>query len=249
MDSVSVHGSITVGGDCGGCGGDSTVVELGLAGGGGCGCSSLSYESVVSKKGIAVATIGAIGAKWADIHVLGDFTAIELLFVETTAKVRFRFNPTRPELVGTLDLPSGGIVAGAMTLTVTDETGVQYTATVTFSGATNTPELVVSAINAALGALGAPQPPDGPVARLNLLKLELVSPGIGPDAFVELAAGAPSTLGLGTALVRDTGEADVTPVVYGTQLMQFPRSPDAPAQIQVSGVASLNIVAAGRVST
>ena len=127
--------------------------------------------------------------------------------------------------------------------------GTQYSSgAIAFGGGTNTPALVASAINAALAAAGAPAPTDGLWARLSANVLTVVPSGIGPSAFVQLAAGAPADLGLGVALVRATGTSSDTPDLEGLFLASFPRYPNAPIKVQVSGVASLDITAAGRVT-
>lgn len=248
--NLSLRGQLAIGGTCGCSGGDSTVRELKL-GGASCGCcggGSLSYDAVIPGDGLVVSTPGLIGQNFVDLPLLDSFTAIEFLRVEASAKVRLRFNPTRPQIVGTVALPVGGVTAGAATITATRSDGATIPVTVVFSGATNTPALVVSAINAAFGAAGAPQPPDGPIARLSGSFLALVNPAIGPQASIALAAGAPVDLGLGVVAVLVEGTSSDTPDFEGLYLSQFPRSPNAPTKVQVSGVATLDIVVAGRVT-
>lgn len=247
--SVAVLGTLTVGEGCGGCSGDMSSTPLALGGASSCGgcASALSYDHAVEFS-TAIATAGAVGSAWVDLPPLDQFTAIEFLKVTSSARVRFRTNPSRPTMTGSAPLPAGGVVAGAATITVTNSTGTQYTATVNFTAGQNTPALVVAAINAALAGAGAPFPPDGQIARLSGSTLVLVSPGIGPSAFITLDAGAPVDLGLGAALVTVTGTASTLPDTEGLAVIQFPRSPYAPTKIQVSGVATLDIVAAGRVT-
>lgn len=246
--NVAVMGTLSVGEGCGGCSNEHSS-PLALGGASGCGgCSSgLSYDHAVEFS-TAIATAGLVGAAFVDLPPLNQFTAIEFLKLSSTARIRLRLNPTRPTMTGATPLPGIGVQAGAATITVTDSTGTQYVATVNFTAAQNTPALVVAAINAALAAAGAPFPPDGQIARLSGTTLVLVSPGIGPAAFIQLAAGAPVDLGLGAALVRVTGTASDMPDTEGLVVLQFPRSPNAPTKIQVSGVATLEIVAAGRVT-
>jgi hypothetical protein len=219
---------------------------MGLGGSSGLCCDAgLSYDQATAFS-TSIATAGLVGAVFVDVPGLDQFTAIEFLRLVSTARVRLRVNPTRPQLTGATAIPAGGVVAGSATFTVTDSVGTQYTATVTFTGATNTPALVMGAINGALAAVGAPVPTGGQIARLSGTTLQIVNPGIGPSAFVELAAGAPVDLGLGVILVRATGTAQDLPDTEGIVVLQFPRSPNAPTKIQVSGVATLDIVAAGR---
>lgn len=244
--NVSIRGSLLVSeGGCGGCSSDQTTKPLSL-GGSGCCDAGLSYDHAVAFD-TSVATIGAVGAAFVDVPGLDQFTAIEFLELESSARIRLRINPTRPQLLGALALPVGGVVAGAATFTVADQAGVQVAATVNFSGATNTPALVAAAINGALAAAGVPIPVGG-LAKLTGSTLIVLAPGTGPSAFVQLAAGAPGELGLGVILVRATGTASDLPDTEGLVVLQFPRSPNAPVKVQVSGVASLDIIAAGRVA-
>jgi len=250
--TVSLHGNITVvdGAGCG-CSSDQITKPMGLgpAGSmsGGCCTGGLTYDEAAAVS-VTIATVGNPGAQWVDIKALDQFTSIEFLRVVSSARIRLRINPTRPQITGVATVPPGGVTAGSATFTVTDATGVQYTAAVAFSGATNTPSLVVGAINAALAGAGAPFPPDGQIARLVAGVLVLVSPGIGPAAFVRLAAGAPVDLGLGTILVTVSGTSSDQPDTEGLVILQFPRSPNAPTKVQVSGTATVDIVAAGRVT-
>jgi hypothetical protein len=245
--TIAIRGSLLLSdGGCGGCSGDQTTKTLSIGGSAVCCDGGQSYDQATSFS-TSVATVGAVGAAFADIPGLDGFSAVEFLRVTSSAKVRFRFSASRPQLQGAA-LPGAGVTSGAATITATDSTGTQFAATVTFSGATNTPALVVSAINAALAAAGAPFPPGGQIARLSGGGVLLVCPGVGPSAYVELAAGAPAALGLGTVLVRVTGTAQDMPDTEGLVVLQFPRSPGAPTKVQVSGVASLDIVAAGRVT-
>lgn len=104
----------------------------------GTGDQGLQYEgSVVTR--ITVATAGAVGAAFAPIDALNQFTSIEFLYLVSTARIRLR--STRPDL------------------TTTD-----------------------------------------------------------------------------------------SPDIEGIQIYQFPRAPNSPTAIEVSGVATLDIIAAGRVS-
>lgn len=252
--TVSIHGNLTVtdGAGCGGCSTDQVTKPLGLGPPGsmssGCCTGGLTYDEAATFS-TAIATVGAIGAQFVDLPALNAFTAIEFLRLVSSARIRLRINPTRPQMTGAAPLPVGGVVAGAATFTVTDSVGTQFVAAVNFSGATNTPALVVSAINSTLAAAGAPFPPDGQIARLSVTNaLVIVNPGIGPASFLQLAAGAPIDLGLGVVLVRVSGTSSDLPDTEGLVVLQFPRSPNAPTKIQVSGTATLDIVAAGRVT-
>lgn len=248
MNNLSIRGAIIAGDACGGCSsGDQATQQLGL-GGAGCCDGGLTYDAVIPGDGLVVATAGLIGQNFVDLPIFDSFTAIEFLKVKSSSKVRFRFNPTRPTLTGSAPLPVGGVTAGSAVITATKSDGTTIPVTVNFSGASNMPALVVAAINAAFGAAGAPQPPDGPIARLSGSTLVLVNPGIGPSASLALDAGAPADLGLGVVAVSVVGTSQDTPDIEGLALMQFPRSPGAPTKVQVSGTATLDLIVAGRVT-
>lgn len=95
--SVAVNGSIVVGsGLCtpstGGV--DQCVRQLVL---GHCGAGQgLTYESTVVTQ-ISVSTAGSVGDEFAALDVLSQFTAIEFLFLQSSARIRLQFT-----------LPGGG---------------------------------------------------------------------------------------------------------------------------------------------
>ena len=69
----------------------------------------------------------------------------------------------------------------------------------------------------------------------------------GSQGSVDVTGGTGrATLGLALGSVSGLGE-DLN--VYGSMLCEFPTYPDAPSRIQVSGTATLDVVAAGRSAT
>jgi hypothetical protein len=184
------------------------------------------------------------------VPVLDQFEAIELLVVSGSARYRLRFDPTVPTMTGTASIAAGGVTAGSATWVVADSTGVTTSVAVAFSGSTNTPAAVRNAVNAAFAALGVAPPVNGGLwATLSAANvLSVVSQGIGSLAYIELQAGAPAGLQMGTSLLRVSGTDVQTPDLEGLYVAQFPRDPDAPTKVQISGVATFDIIAAGRVS-
>jgi hypothetical protein len=249
METVSVSGTTTIGGSsCGGCSGSGGCSEAIALGGAGACAGGLTYESAIAAP-VTVSTAGLVGQNWVDLPVASGFTAIEYLQLATSSKVRLRFNPTRPQLVGSVALPLAGVQSGTLNFTVTTDGGVASPVAVTFTAGQSTPALVALAINVAVAAAGVQPPADGPVARVSGLGvLTLVNPGIGPLAVLTLAAGANVLLGLGTAQVIVEGTSSDTPDIEGLWISQFPRSPNAPVRVQISGVASIDLVVAGRVT-
>lgn len=248
METLSVRGTTAIGGAGCGCGdGSGATRELVLGGAGAC-ASGLQYESAIAAP-VTVSTSGSVGQNWVDLPVADAFTAVEFLQVTSSARIRLRFNPTRPQIVGTVALPLTGVQTGTLNFTVTNDLGVASPVAVAFTASQNTPAAVALAINVAVAAAGVQPPSDGPVARLSALNvLTLVNPGVGPLAVLTLAAGANALLGLGTVQVVVEGTVFEMPDTEGLVVLQFPRSPNAPTRVQVSGVASLDVVVAGRVS-
>lgn len=248
--SVGVRGQVVIGGLCGGCGSNgATSRVLELLGAGSC-SGDLLYGGAVPADDISISTGGLIGQNWADVPVLDQFEAIELLVVSGSARYRLRFDPTTPKMTGSASIAAGGVTAGSATWVVADSTGVTTSVTAAFSGSTNTPAAVRNAVNAAFAAAGVAPPVAGGLwATLDASNvLSVVSSGIGATSYVEIQAGAPAGLQMGTVLTRVTGTETQTTDLEGLYVAQFPRDPDAPTKVQISGVATFDIIAAGRVS-
>lgn len=239
MGSIAIHGYATVNegscnDGCGGSNGTSTDVPLEPDSG----CTAKVYDSTPIIP-LQLNTAGAIGAVYQQVAL--GLSAIEMLIIRASRAVRVRLDPTRPVFT-TGVVGAGGVTSGSITLTIAGTDGTARPAVVvTFSGSTNTRDLVVAAINAALGGAGIPTPPDAPPAVLGADNtIGISSFGVGPSARVTAVDTAAGLLTAGT----ETGTATDFPAMGGTIVMPFDRN-EAPAELWLSGQATLTIVAGG----
>lgn len=196
------------------------------------------YESIVmTAVPLRVSTAGSVGQNFTDLDVLADFTALEFLYVKAASPVVLRIGADAAEVVGEgASYPTG--FAGTETLLVTiDGTAL----TVAFTSGDQTLAQVVARINAAAALAGLPAPRASELD--GQLRIRGVSTGAAGSVVVTGGTGA-EALGL-DSLPSALGEgADVH--VDSLFLNTFGRGSDAPSRVQVSGQASLSIVAAGR---
>lgn len=240
MGSLLLRGSLDVGAGCGGCGGcsgcgsDRTMRALGLR------CPGSSYYQSVVATGapIRVQTTGAPGDEFVDLDLLADLIGVEFLYVKSDAPIVLRLDAEAARVVG-----SGGTFptgfAGGETLTL-DVDGTAVTAT--FQVGDQTAAQVVARINGACAIAGLPTP------RASVSGTQVAVDGVltGPEGNVDVTGGTgAATLGLSGASAVGSGQ-DIP--VWGTFLAEFRTYPDSVSRVQVSGQASLSIVAAGRTS-
>ncbi len=235
--SMNLRGSLEAGGDgcsssCGSGGSGRAVQQLALR------CSPTTYQSAVQTDNpIQVQTTGAIGAEFIDLPILEQLTAIELLYVKTTAPLLLRIGADVARMTGT-----GGTFAlvGAETLNLEID-GIPVA--VLFVAGDDTAAEVSARINAACALAGLPTPRSSVVGG----QLQIESVLTGDDGDVEVVSGtASATIGLTNGAIAMGSGADVR--VYGTMLVEFDPYPNAPTRVQVSGQGQITVLAAGRTS-
>jgi hypothetical protein len=240
-DSVALKGTLTIGGGTcvsGGCGGagDQSVKSLALR----CASGQVFQTVVETASPIAISTPGLIGAAFADLDILGDLTSIELLYVRTDRQILLRVGAAPAVVTGVGGLfPT--LFVGGETLTLTiDGTPVS----VAFLVGDQTAAQCAARINAAC-ALAGLATPRAVVASSGQIAISGVLTGAQGTVVVTGGTGA-AALGM-TGLSAVGLGADVP--VYGTMLIEFgvagQTSPPLPSRIQVSGLASITVVAAG----
>lgn len=224
-----------LGGDACGCsdGASRTLVPLDF------GCSAQSFQQAVQAEDVRIQTSGAIGDQWVDLPVVQQLQAVELLYVRSSAQVRLRIGAAPATLTG-----SGGTFptgfAGAETFNVTID-GVAVA--VTFQAGDQTAAQVAARINAAAALAGLASPRVTVSTTTGQLAISGVLTGAQGSVAVTGGTGRTQIGFAGTP--SDVGDgADVD--VQGVYLNQFPRSPNAPLRIQASGIATMDIIAAGR---
>jgi hypothetical protein len=230
---LELSGTITIAGDDCSCvgAGDSLVKAIGSE------CPTGYQTCVATAKPISVATTGVLGAEFVDLDLLDSLTRIEFLYVRSNAEIILRIGAAPAQLDG-----SGGTFpttfAGGETLNLTIDT-VSFI--VTFDVADQTAAQCAARINAA-AALAGLATPRASVLASGELSINGVLTGSAGGVAVTGGTGA-ATLGLAVSSVVGSG-ADVN--VLGTFLNEFPRNTNAPSRVQVSGVASVSVVAGGR---
>lgn len=237
--NITLKGSLQIGGDaCGSsCGNSSNNVRpLSLR------CGSGLYETVIdTATPLVIQTQGLPGAAFVDLEVLGDLTAIEFLYAESTGPMVLRIGASEAQLTATGATYPTGFTGGETLNIVIDGTPVA----VVFDVADQTLQQVVARINAAcaLATLATPR-----AAMSSPLGGQLVIFGTltGAQGSVEVVSGTASAdLGLTNGAVAVGGGDDVP--INGLFIAQFPSYPNAaPARVQVSGQGRLSLVGAGR---
>lgn len=235
-ETVSLQGSLEVGAQVsGGCGPqDVHRHDLELL------VDPAYYESIVNTPAaLRIETAGAIGAAWEDLDVLDDLVAVELLYLRSSAPIRARIGAAAAAVEGVAGtFPTG--FGGGETLLLTIDALPQFTTT--FDVADQSAAQVAARINAAAALAGHPTP-RASVLSTGQLRIEGVATGKEGSVAVGGGTGA-ATLGL-TGLTAVGSGADVD--IKGTFLCEFPRYQEgAPQRVQLSGVATVKVFAAGR---
>jgi len=239
-DSISLKGVLEIGGgacvsSCGSA--DRSTKGITLR----CATGQQFQSAVETAEPIRISTPGAVGASFVDLSLLGDLTAIELLYVRSDQPIALRIGAASPELTGT-----GGIFptlfAGGETLLL-DFDGAAIT--VTFLAGDQSAAQVVARINSACAFAGLPTPRASVATSGQIL---LLGVGTGTGATLDVLGGTgAATIGFaGTPSALGAG-ADVP--VWGTFICEFGVAgslPAPPERVQFSGAANLTIVAAGR---
>lgn len=234
--SVELRGTLQVGGDacassCGGA--DSLIYQLGLR------CGTSQFQSVVAvPKDLQIQTPGLPGDAFVDLDVLEDLTAIELLYLKSNNALIVRIG-AGPAIITGVGGTFPTLFAGSETLNLTLD-GVPFVTT--FTAGDQTAAQCAARINAA-AALAGIATPRAIVTSSGQLQISGILTGEDGSLAVTGGSGA-ATLGLTGLTAVGTG-ADVR--INGTLLLEFDQQA-APARVQVSGNATLRLLAAGRSS-
>lgn len=202
-------------------------------------CPTKIFETICEcPTPLRIATSGAVGQNFEDVPLLEEFTAIEFLMLQTNAEIIARINAAAATLLGV-----GGVFpttfVGAETFNFTvDGTAIA----VIFTAAAQAAQDVVNEINAAAALLGLTAMP-ARVDTSGQIALTGVLTGTAGTVVVTGGTGA-ATIGFPATPSAVGGGDDVR--VQGLAMIEFPRFPNAPTRIQLSGVAQVEILAAGR---
>jgi hypothetical protein len=230
---LQLQGALIVGG-AGGCGcssgADTKVVNLALA------CAAAFFGAVASTEcAQAVSTAGALGDNWVELPVSEAVGGIQFAYVKTTAPVMLRIGAAPAELAGASGAFPTGFVGGETFAFTVDGVAVATTFT---SGAQSALQVATQINQAAVGAglafLPASVQTNG---QLMLRGLKTGSQGSVDITTANATVGYPSASGFAE------GEGQDIPV-SGLFLNQFDQL-TAPERIQISGVASVEVLLAG----
>jgi len=236
MGSLVLNGFLQAGGDGCGCsdssGGSGCTERLGLR------CSPGTYQSILSTDApIRVSTPGAVGDAFVPLAMLGDFVGIEFLYVKSNAPIALCIDAGSASLTSdAITLPTGFVGGETMTVTIDQHTPV----VVTFLAGDQTLAQVVARINAAFALAGLPTPR---CEAVGTTKLKITAIECGPSS--EVLIGAAPAIPFTTSLA--TGNGSIIEFA-GTFMIEFNPYPDSPSRVEVSGQASISVLAAGRTS-
>lgn len=237
-DQLNLKGSLEFGaGSCASscASGDRTTKTLAFA----CGCGRTFQSAVETPVPLQIQTLGVVGAAWDDLDVLGDLTAIEFLFARSSAGMLLRIGASQAILTAVGGLYPTTFV-GAETLNVTID-GVAVA--VVFQAGDQTAAQCAARINAAC-ALAGLATPRATVRTDGQLQIDGVLTGTDHAVVVTGGTGA-ARLGLAGLSAEGAG-SDIP--LNGVLVIEFGTkntTPAPPARIQVSGVGTLSLVAAG----
>lgn len=229
--SLSLQGSIAVNGNCG-CSGESssgTAIPLSLA------CGLAQYSAMLRTQcPTTIQTSGVLGANWVELPATESLGVIQFLFVKSTSLVMLRIGAEGATKAG-----SGG------TFPTSFSGGEVFAATIdgvavatTFTSGAQTAVQVASQINQAAIAAGFAYLPAS-VGTDGQLRLTGAKTGDHGSVVVTTANAT-----IGFAAVSTTYGKGKDLAVRGLALVQFDPS-DAPARVQISGSAQIEVLAAG----
>jgi hypothetical protein len=240
---IEASGSLTVQSDVAVSGQGSCVRQLSLGPGGS--SSGQRFFQKESHDETEIATSGAVGAVFEDLDVLDGFSEIDLLFLRSSAQVALRLYAL-PAVMQAVAGVFPTLFGGGETVTITVDGSAVV---VTFEVGDQSALQCAARINSAMALAGLATPRASVVSgqlRLEGVATKVASGGAGQ---ITVAAGAPATqLGLASGsspVVTDAQGQDVT--VSGLCMMEFPNTGSRLlTKVQVSGQASLDVLAAGR---
>jgi len=239
--TVEVTGALTVQADAGVSGSGQTIRQLALGTGS---TWQRTYDAVVTTQD-EIATLGGVtGGVFQDLSCLDQLSEVQMLYIKSDNSIVIRLYAVPASAVA-----SAGVYpttfGGGEIMTVTID-GVAVV--VTFDVADQTVAQVVARVNAAMALAGIATPRASAVA--GQLRIDGVSTAVGASGIGQLSFAGAAAVQLGmdagsSPTIADAQGQDST--LAGLTLMEFPSSGSvAPTAAQVSGTATIDVVAAGR---
>lgn len=234
--SIDLSGALSITPDSCGCGSSGqTVKQVGL-GAPGC-CSSQQYQASVCE-GVELDT-GVPGTTFVDLHCLDALTAIYLLYLRCSQAIKLRLYAVPATALATTGTYPTGYGGGETLITTIDGVAV----TTTFLIGDQTLAQVVARINAAMALAGIATPRASAVS--GQLQIDGVATKVdGTSGVLSFAGTGMTEIGMDTVVPVDALGQDID--VQGLYINEFPRTGDvAPTAAQISGTATVDVVAAG----
>lgn len=233
---VELSGQITVGGasctdSCSG--GSLKQQSLTLR------CSNQWYPAAVSSDvPVQIQTPGVVGAAWVDVPTTDALDKIELLMIRSNAPARVRVGAAVARLLSASVAFPVTFVAETLIFKVDGGAAI----TCTFTAGAKTAQQIVNALNAAAALAGLAVMPWS-VDAGGQLALSGVATGV--QGSVEVTGGTAQAM-LGFAVTYSAVGAGADTDFVGLYLVEFGRgSLLAPARVQISGIAQIEVFAAG----
>ncbi|GAF81427.1 unnamed protein product [marine sediment metagenome] len=205
------------------------------------GDSQRSYEEVVTDQTVVNTAGGVAGGVFQDLPCVSGLSEVQFLYLKSDNAFVLRLYAVPASAISTTGAYPTTFGGGETLITTID--GVAVTAT--FLIGDQTVDQVVARINAAMALAGIATPRASAVA--GQLRIDGVATAVGAGGIGQLTfAGTGSVqLGMDAATIVDAQGQDQT--LAGLTIMEFPHSGQtAPTAAQVSGTATIDVVAAGR---
>jgi len=239
---IEVSGVLTIQpDDCASSNGvDSKQLSLGTLGA----CSGKKYYQASFCASPEIATVGAVGDNFDDLDVASGLTQIELLYLRSSAEVAIRLYAVPSSILALAGAFPTGFVGGETLITTIDGTVV----TTTFDVADQSVDQCVSRINAAMALANIATPRASAVSgqiRIDGVETAVATGGVGQ---ISCAGTGAAQLGLDAGSTPTTVDAQGQDTyVNGLVLLEFPiTGSNLLTAIEISGVATVDVLAAGR---
>ncbi len=234
--TIEVSGQLTITPDACVSGSGQTVKELGLGAPGCCGAAQ-NYPGSVCE-GVDLAT-GVAGATFQAIASLAALTEIFLLYIRTSAAIVLRLYAVPATALATSGTYPTGYGGGETLITTIDGVAV----TTAFDVLDQTLLQVVARINAGQAFAGIATPRASAVS--GQLQIDGVMTRVnGTQGVLSFAGTGMTEIGMDTVVPVDALGQDID--INGLYIQEFPRTGNvAPTAAQISGTATVDIVAAG----
>lgn len=221
-------------------GGTTPYTDLGL-GRLGAALGSRTAEAKVTQTD-TIATIGAVGASFVPLSALSDLSEVQFLWLRSSANIGLRLSANPAEVQAAAGAFPTLFAGGETLITTIDGAPV----TTTFLVGDQTAVQCVARINAAM-ALAGIATPRASVVNGQIKITGVATKAVGSVGVLSFAGTGAVTLGLDAGSVTPTPAQGQDLFVSGECMIEFPSDGGlAPTAVEVSGQASIDVVAAGK---